>query len=168
MSSEPLQILPRPEHALEAAQADIGVDVDERADLGGAGRDHPAGDPARLGVSIDPALAPQRPFVVDLVEQRRANLVAVPPEPEEGLVDVSVAVDEPREDEPRISLDRGCVRRRWEARVDRYDPAALDQDVDRTAAQRADIPDEQRLWVRCRRGVRRGRQGHPGPPYGAR
>ena len=135
------QVFSRPQHALETAQADIGVDVDERANLGRAGRDHPAGDPAGLDVGIDPPLAAQRPLVLDLVEQRRANLVPIPAEAEEGLVDVGVGVDEAGEDQPALSLDDDLLRR-CQVRPQFGNPAVCDPDVGRTAAERADITDK--------------------------
>ena len=135
-------LLARPHHALDAPEAVIGVDIDMRADMG---RAHPRGLhrlPGRLagGIDIEPVLG--ETLVVDLVEEGRSDLVAVPGQAPQRLVEMRVRFDEPRDDDlaPAI-LDRDAGRGR-DTRRDPRDAPVLDQDVGGLARHRADVADE--------------------------
>ena len=56
-------------------------------------------------MKVDITLHPQMAFVVDHVMDRRSDLIALPPEPEQALVDMRVRIDKPWKDDPATAIE---------------------------------------------------------------
>ncbi len=110
--------------------------------MGGAGGDGEAGVPGRLAVRVDAALAADAALVLDLVEEGRADLVAVPAHPEQRLVHVGVGVDEAWKEQLVVSIDDRGIGGNRESGTDGVDCAIDDQNIDRVAMERSDVREE--------------------------
>jgi len=84
-------------HAFEVPQAGLGVDVDVGADARGAGGQEGARQRHRLRGRVVAAGGAEGTLVVDPVDQARADLVAVPGQAPERLVQVRVAFHQARQ-----------------------------------------------------------------------
>jgi len=85
----------------------------------------------------------QRPadlaFVLDLIDQARPNLVAIPRKAEQRLVEMGMGLHKTRQRNTSTSIKDGHTGRRRSLR----DTPGQDQDIRKIAAQRSDASDKQ-------------------------
>jgi hypothetical protein len=133
--------LPGRQHPFDVFQTGADVDVDVAPNVADAGGDRCAKRLRRLLLRRQPQLAPDATFVVgEIADPRAGDAVRLPRQAEQRLVDVSVRVDEPGQQQLAAAVVHrrvGGGGRRIE--VDGGDLAPGDQDIDRVAAHGADV-----------------------------
>ena len=107
-------VVARRHHALDAPQPVLGVDIDMAADMGRAHQRATARLPGRLARRLDVEPLLVHALIVDLVEQPRADLVGVPGQAPQALVEMGVRLDQPGDDDLAAAVldgDTGGRRR---------------------------------------------------------
>ena len=126
------------QHALDPGHAAIGVDVDMAADEGAAVRHREHRLPRRLNTRIDRQRLADQALVVDAVDQARPDLVAIPGQAEQRLVEMRVRLDQAGQRDPAATVQhRDAVRCRTVG-----DAPGPDQNIARRGAERADIANQ--------------------------
>ncbi len=123
------QIVTRAQHAFQTRQSDIGIDIDKSAHVGRPSRDHPLDGPCRLLARIDPPFDSQPPLVVDHLLDTGPDLVAIPSETQQTLVDMRVRIDEPRKEHSPPAIDRFALAHQYSSRLDRFDRTSVHQQI---------------------------------------
>ncbi|KAG0732269.1 hypothetical protein G6F23_014486 [Rhizopus arrhizus] len=126
-------------HAIQVAQAGIGIDVDVAADARRAFAQKGQRQGARMAGGVMASTGAPGTFVVDAVRQRRPDLVDVPGRFPVGLVQVGVPFDQARQQQGATAVLHQGISCAFDGRADVGDASGSHQHVHGIGGRHADI-----------------------------